>query len=127
MTAAFARAEKSPHPGRLAPSDPPPPGEGEKSSRILAVAVLVLLAATAGTILIAADLAPACRIVRIAMLGGNAILGRHQRDIGVGHLVLAGIGVDLVPLHHRCRRRRLLLVRYDLDPHELRGDGFAQV
>ena len=29
MTAAFARAERSPHPGRLTPSDPPPHGEGE--------------------------------------------------------------------------------------------------
>src|ERR1700694_5553378 len=35
MTAAFACAERSPHPARLAPSDPPPPGEVEKAHAYL--------------------------------------------------------------------------------------------
>src|SRR5258705_1724282 len=47
----------------------------QRCSRVLAVAVLVLLATSAGAILVAADLAPACGILGIAVGGGRL---RHQ-------------------------------------------------
>src|SRR6266545_6585489 len=92
------------------------------SSAVFAVAVLVLLAAAAGTILVAADLAPACGIVGIA-IGGSGL--GHQRGTGERHLVFAGIRIELVRLH---RRQRLLLFRrHDLDAHQLRGHRLAQM
>src|SRR5579871_1985593 len=94
------------------------------SLRVPAVAVLVLLAAAAGAILVAADLAPASWVVRIALLSHSG-LRRHQRHIGERHLVLAGIRIDLMALHDG--HRRLLFRRYDLDPHQLRGDSLAQM
>ena len=44
------------------------------------------------------------------------------------HLVLAGVRIELLRLHRRQRRRLLLRRRrrLDLDPHQLRGDRFAQ-
>ena len=62
------------------------------------MAVLVLLAASAGTILVAADLAPACWILRIAIGRGRRW---HQRGIGERHLVFAGIWIELVGFHLR--------------------------
>src|SRR6266545_5254738 len=72
------------------------------SLRIPAVAVLVLLAGAARAGLVAADLAPARGIARIAR-GGGAIVAvagerRRQRRIGERQLVLARGGVDLVGL-----------------------------
>ena len=82
----------------VAGADPPYPAqraalEGrEKKSGIAAVAMLVLLARAARTILVAADLAPPRRVARIA--AGVRARGRRQRSlgkIGLGnrHLVLA--------------------------------------
>src|SRR3954467_12406604 len=87
-----------------------------------AVAVLVLLARAAGAGLVAADLAPACRIVRIALHSGSRCDPvAHQRlrsGAGKRQLVLAGRGIDLVSLHVG-QARLLLRRRPDLDAHEL--------
>src|SRR5260370_15199063 len=67
------------------------------ASRIPAVAVLVFLAGAAGTVFVAADLAPARRILGIAVGGGRG----HQRGTGERQFVLAGIGIALVRFHGR--------------------------
>src|SRR5689334_22374111 len=59
----------------------------ECALRVPAVAVLVLLAAAAGAVLVAADLAPTGGVFRVALLCGSGLSG-HQRRIGEGHLVL---------------------------------------
>src|SRR3954469_6075167 len=72
------------------------------ASRIPAVAMLELLTRAARAGLVTADLAPAAGIVPIAIRHLHpSVAGerRHQRRIGVGHLILAGIRVDLVRLH----------------------------
>src|SRR3954454_2257869 len=59
------------------------------ASRIPAVAMLEFLAGAARAGLVAADLAPATGIVRVALgdLHGSvgAVERRHQRRIGIGH------------------------------------------
>src|SRR6202012_2667504 len=64
-------------------------------SGVSAVAVLVLLARAARAILVAADLAPGRGIFGIAVGGGRG----HQRGVGEGHLVFAGVGIELVRFH----------------------------
>src|SRR5262245_37231219 len=75
------------------------PDHDVKSCRPLsepAVAVLVLLAGAAGARLVASDLAPACRILRVALgrprgavgMAGTGERGRERR-VGEGHLILA--------------------------------------
>src|SRR5207244_3388714 len=72
------------------PSDPYP-GIGRLAGA--AVAVLVFLARTARTILVAADLAPGRGVLRIARGRSDHRGGGRQRDVGERHLVLAGVGV----------------------------------
>src|SRR5450631_1723513 len=74
-----------------------PPYDSKPRSRILAVAVLVLLAASAGTILVAADLAPSGGILRVAVGGGRG----HQGSTGERQFVFAGVWIELVRFHRR--------------------------
>src|SRR5204863_765860 len=66
---------------------------------VLAVAMLEALAAAAGAILVAADLAPAGGVFRIAL--GAVAVRRHQRGPGKRHFVFAGVGIELVAFHRR--------------------------
>src|SRR5665213_1541546 len=59
----------------------------DRTLAIPAVAVLVLLAGAARAILVAADLAPARRILRVAVRRGDG----HQRGAGERHFGLAGV------------------------------------
>src|SRR3569833_4372637 len=79
------------------------PTRPRQALRVAPVAVLVLLAGAAGAVLVAADLAPASRVVGIARgrrHRGRALHGR-QRAVGVGELILAGIGDGVMRLHRR--------------------------
>src|SRR5690349_8500871 len=63
-----------------------------------AVAMLELLARSAWTVLVASDLAPARRIVRVAVRRRGR---RRNGHLGKRHLVLAGVRIELVCLHPR--------------------------
>ena len=73
--------------------EPVPTSPGQALG-VAAVAVLVLLARAAGAILVATDLAPARRIVRIALRRGPARDAGARQRLGARHrerhLVLAG-------------------------------------
>src|SRR5579863_2265307 len=86
--------------------------QGFQPSRVLAVAMLVFLARAARTILVAADLAPCRRILRIAVGGRSG----HQRGVGERHFVFAGVGIQLVGFHLR-QRRLLIFRRNDFHTH----------
>ena len=101
----------------------PPSGE-------FAVAVFVFFAGAAGAFFIAADFAPGGWVLGIA-LSLCAVApdqSRRARRRSQSHFVLAGRRVDFVGFHVRqlggFLGRRL---GYDLHPHELAGDRFAQI
>src|SRR5918911_1925340 len=101
--------------------------------RVAAVAVLVFFSRAARTGLVASDLAPARRIVRLALHGNGCADAVPGEGVGAGarqrKLVLSRRRIDLVRLHIG-QRRRLLFGRWrapDLDAHQLRGDRLAQI
>ena len=56
----------------------------------------------------------------------SAAGGGHQRGVGERHLVLAGIGIELVRFHRR-QCRLLIFRRHDFDAHQLRRHRLAQM
>ena len=95
------------------------------------MAVLVFLAGAARAKLVAADLAPARGIGRIARRGarrrGSIAARRTEVHVDRGEFVFAGRGVDVVRLHEGqvlLFGRRLL---HDLHAHQLGGDRLAQI
>src|SRR5689334_3689494 len=96
--------------------------------------MLVFLAGAARAAFVATDLAPACRIVGLALWRrcsrGRDAVARQRLRTGTSQreLILAGRGIDLVRLHVRQRRRlRRRRGGSDLHAHQLRGHRLAQI
>src|SRR6218665_1409461 len=70
-----------------------------------AVAMLVFLAGAAGAGLVAADLAPGARILRIALFRRHDEFGCSENGLA-SEIVLAGGGVEMMTFHGRQARRR---------------------
>src|SRR5262249_20124692 len=121
---------------RLIAKSPPSRQAFISSRHVLPVAMLELLAGTAGTGLIAAHAAPSGGVVRIAPSARGRVDGRCGKAQGRAcaegralrhvELVLAGSGIEMLREHGR-QRLRLGLLEYDLDAHELARHLLAQV
>src|SRR5215218_5927568 len=101
--------------------------------------MLVLLAGLARAGLVAADLAPACRVVRVALqhrpLAGHLRRRKAERRAGaaeaaaalpVAEVVLAGRRIEVLGEHRR-ESLRLGGLEHHLEPHQLTCDILAQM
>src|SRR3954463_15408555 len=95
-----------------------------------AVAVLVFLARSAGAGIVAADLAPGGRVLRVygaCRAIAVPIAREGGRERGAGEVVLPGVRIDVVRLH--VGQVLLLFFRrllHDLNAHQMRGHGLPQ-